>query len=153
MKWYADKKRSDREFSVGDEVFLKLQPYRQHSLITRRNSKLSAKFYKPYAITEKIRKVAYRLAFPVDSKLHNVFHVSQLKKKLGSKKNLQTALPGVTEEGEMNPKPMIILSRKMIKKGNFPVVMLQVQWKNGNPEEATWEQWDKLTKRLPDFHP
>ncbi|XP_074342590.1 uncharacterized protein LOC141680196 [Apium graveolens] len=153
MKWYAYKKRSDREFLVGDEVFLKLQPYRQHSLIARRNHKLSAKFYGPYAITEKIGKVAYRLALPVDSKLHNIFHVSQLKKKLGSAKILQTVLPGVTEESEMNPKPVAILSRKMIKKGNVPVFMVQVQWENGNPEEATWEQWYKLTKRFLDFHP
>lgn len=42
MKWYSDKKITDMSFMVNDEVFLKLQPYRQQSVNERRNHKLSA---------------------------------------------------------------------------------------------------------------
>ena len=32
MKWFADKKRVDRSFAVGDWVYLRLQPYKQSSI-------------------------------------------------------------------------------------------------------------------------
>lgn len=64
MKQFVDKHRSDREFQVEDWVYLKPQPYRQISAAVRSNIKLSAKFYGPYHIIEKVGTVAYKLQLP-----------------------------------------------------------------------------------------
>jgi len=64
MKPYANNKRSFRQFSVGASVYLKLQPYVQTSLATRSSTKLSFRYFCPFAITDKIRSVAYKLALP-----------------------------------------------------------------------------------------
>jgi len=79
MKRQADKGRSERVFSVGDKVVLKLQPYVQSSLLRRANHKLSFRFFGPFNILEKIGPVAYKLELPPSSSIHPVFHVSQLK--------------------------------------------------------------------------
>ncbi|KAI9124628.1 hypothetical protein K1719_004550 [Acacia pycnantha] len=65
MKIYADKKRTDVEFHIGDFVWVKLQPYRQHSVELRKYQKLALRYFGPFKITERIGKVAYRLALPV----------------------------------------------------------------------------------------
>ena len=75
MKHYADRNRVDRQFQVGDEVYLKLQPYRHTSLALRKNLKLSSKYYGPYPVISRIGAVAYKLKLPDTSKLHPVFHV------------------------------------------------------------------------------
>ena len=79
MKQYADKKRTERHFSEGDMVFLKLQPYVQSSVVRRASHKLAFKYFGPYEIVQKIGTVAYRLALPPTSRVHPIFHVSQLK--------------------------------------------------------------------------
>jgi len=83
MKKMADLKRRELKFKVGDEVFLKLRPYRQHSLAKKRSEKLAPRYYGPYQITEEIGTMAYRLDLPPEAVIHNVFHISQLKLKLG----------------------------------------------------------------------
>ncbi|XP_074374620.1 uncharacterized protein LOC141715031 [Apium graveolens] len=85
LKSYADTRRSEMQFQKGDWVYLKLQPYKQVYVVIRRNLKLAAKFYGPYEIVEKVGSVAYKLALPVTSRIHPVFHVSQLKKDYWSK--------------------------------------------------------------------
>ena len=99
MKHFADLKRIERHFEVGDWVFLRLQPYKQHSVVQRKNLKLSPRFYGPYQIIERIGGVAYRLNLPSTSLLHPVFHVSVLKKKLGARNMLATTIPPLTVGG------------------------------------------------------
>nr|KYP39205.1 Retrovirus-related Pol polyprotein from transposon opus [Cajanus cajan] len=80
VKWHANLKRVDREYAKGDLVYLKIQPYKQHSLANSAFHKLAARYYGPFKVLERISKVAYRLELLVGTKIHDVFHISLLKK-------------------------------------------------------------------------
>ena len=58
MKKMADRNRRELKLKIGDEVYLKLRPYRQRSLARKKCEKLSSKFYGPYEIIEEIGEVA-----------------------------------------------------------------------------------------------
>uniref|UniRef100_A0A803QSJ7 Reverse transcriptase/retrotransposon-derived protein RNase H-like domain-containing protein n=1 Tax=Cannabis sativa TaxID=3483 RepID=A0A803QSJ7_CANSA len=83
MKDVADKNKRDEQFSVDKKVFVKLKRYRQKSLASRRNEKLSSCFYGPFDVFARIGTVAYKLALPATSSVHPVFHVSQLQRAHG----------------------------------------------------------------------
>lgn len=83
MKRQADKKRTDKEFAVGDWVYLKPQPFIQSSVARRPFQKLAFRYYGPYQVTARVGKVAYRLALPKASQIHPVVHISQLKQAVG----------------------------------------------------------------------
>lgn len=87
------------EFEVGDAVFLKIRGYRQKSLAKRRNEKLSAKYFGPYTMEQRIGQVAYRLALPPEAVIRPVLHVSQLKKAIGSNFAVQQ-IPSPTNRGD-----------------------------------------------------
>ena len=68
------------EYEVGDKVFLKVSPWRK-VLRFGRKWKLSMRFIGPFEVLERIGPVAYQLALsPELAKLHDVFHVSMLRK-------------------------------------------------------------------------
>lgn len=79
MKYYADKKRSEREFNVGDWVYVRMKPFRNAPEQQRRQTKLSVKYFGSYQVMEKVGAMAYKLNLPERCHLHLVFHVSQLK--------------------------------------------------------------------------
>jgi hypothetical protein len=80
QKSYSDTQRRQLEFKEGDHVYLKVSPIRAMRWF-KVKGKLSPRFIGPFLILNPVREVAYQLELPdhlVD--VHDVFHVSQLKK-------------------------------------------------------------------------
>jgi hypothetical protein len=79
-KVLADKHRVERTFEVGDLVYLRLQSYRKASIKENGTEKIKPRFYGPYRVKRKVGTIAYELELPQESKIHNIFHVSCLKR-------------------------------------------------------------------------
>ena len=80
QKSYADMKRKDIRYEIGEKVFLKVSPWKKVMRFGK-NGKLSPRFIGPYEVIEKVGPMAYILALPSDlEKIHNVFHVSMLRR-------------------------------------------------------------------------
>ncbi|KAA3473644.1 reverse transcriptase [Gossypium australe] len=80
QKSYTDLKRKEIEFSVGDQAFLKVSPWKK-VLRFGRKGKLSPRFIGPYQVLKRVRPVAYQLELPSELRqIHDVFHVSMLRR-------------------------------------------------------------------------
>lgn len=135
---------------MGDFVFLKVQAFKQMSLKGAKDNKFSARYYGPYKIIQKIGYVAYRLELPAEARIYNTFHVSLLKKHVGSHHNVsQTLLATIAPPAQ--PEPAAILDRRLLKKHNKPEVSLLIHWKGQLPEDATWEDYDDIKSKFPTF--
>lgn len=137
MKQYADQNRTESKFKVGDLALLKLQPYRQTSVRGAAPEKLFARFFGLYQVLERIGKVAYKLELPLNSKIHNVFHVSLLKKIVGGDFPSSEEVPYMWEFEEKQPEA--ILERRMVKRHNREVSQVLVKWKGADVADARWE--------------
>lgn len=111
---------------------------------------MAAKFYGPYEIIDKIGPVAYKLALPETSRVHPVFHVSQLKKAIGQSK-VQHQLPRVTEQGTFDLTPLRQLDSRQILRDHKVVYQKLIQWRGCSVDEATWEDEELLKFNFPDF--
>jgi len=87
MMSQADKKRRDVPLEVGDLALVKLQPYRQHSIVLRKNQKLSLRYFGSFKNIEKIGQVAFKLMLLESAKIHPVFHISLQKKFMETRSN------------------------------------------------------------------
>ncbi|GJV27604.1 putative mitochondrial protein [Tanacetum coccineum] len=101
MKAIANAKRTDREYEVGQWVYLKLQPHRQVSVRLG-----NPRYYGPFQVIQRVGQVVYKLELPSSSLIHPVFHVSQLKKYKGPIPNSTAVLPQCNTEGEMISLPV-----------------------------------------------
>jgi hypothetical protein len=126
-------------FEVVDLVFLRLQPYRQSSLKKSGAKKLQPRLYGPYRMIRTVREVTYELKLPKGSRIHNVFHVSCLKKALGQQVVSSTKLPTLDEEGHLIPVPEQILAFREKRLRNKTVNEYLIRWKDLPKEDATWE--------------
>ncbi len=80
---YADVRKKDFEFDVGDFLFLKIFPMKGVKRFGKKE-KLSPRYVGPFKILSRFSKVAYELEFPSDlASVHPVFHVSLLIKCIG----------------------------------------------------------------------
>ncbi|XP_052888008.1 uncharacterized protein LOC128296615 [Gossypium arboreum] len=79
QKSYADLKRREIEYAVGDLVFLKVSPWKK-VLGFGWKGKLSPRFIGPYRVVRQIDPVTYQLELPPElSKIYDVFRVSMLR--------------------------------------------------------------------------
>ena len=76
---YFDKGINHKEFKVGDHVLLKVK-YNRSSLKLGNCSKLETRYCGSFEMLERIGPIAYMLTLPASMTVHNVFHVSLLKK-------------------------------------------------------------------------
>lgn len=135
MKNNADKGRRDLQFNVGENVFLKLRPYRQHSVTRRVCQKLDAKYYGPFEVLGKIGQAAYRLHLPPGSKIHPVFHVSQLKPVLGQNAQVNPLPTVFSDDDELVVTPAAILDTRYNDNGYLEGL---VQWHGLPSHENSW---------------
>lgn len=146
MKKIYDQHHTEREFEVGDWVYLKIQPYRQSSVAIRKAAKLAPKYYGPFMVLKKIGAVSYKLEFPAESKIHPVFHVSLLKKKVSSRHPIQGELLAIVmDTGTISPIPQAVLDQRQRKNEDE----ILIHWKGLSPAEATWENLAAMQKQFP----
>ena len=80
QKSWADTNRRPLEFRTGDHVFLRISPIKGVIRFGTRE-KLSPRYIGPIEILDSVGDMAYRLALPPSLEgVHNVFHISQLRK-------------------------------------------------------------------------
>jgi hypothetical protein len=86
-----------------------------------------------------VGQVSYQFAMPSQSKLHPVFHVSYLKKVIGTRCQLQTNLPELAEEGSIWLQLEVFLDQRECRLHQRTIKEVLVQWKDMTPVDATWE--------------
>ncbi|KAI5332728.1 hypothetical protein L3X38_022857 [Prunus dulcis] len=150
QKNYADNRRKDLQFEVGDWVFLKLSPWKGVVRFGRRG-KLSPRYIGPYEIVERVGPVAYRLALPSDlSRLHDVFHVSMLRKYISDPSHVLEEQPiELQEDLTYVEQPVQILDWMMQVLRSREIPLVKVLWRSHNVEEATWEPEDQMREQYP----
>ncbi|GJY38703.1 putative reverse transcriptase domain-containing protein [Tanacetum coccineum] len=147
---YADKRRRPIEFEVRDKVMLKVAPWKG-VIRFGKHGKLNPCYIGPFRIIKRICAVAYRLDLLRElSKVHNVFHVCNLKKCL-SDDTLVIPLEEIQLDDKLNfiEEPVEIMDRevKQLKQSRIPIV--KVRWNAHRGPEFTWEREDQFKNKYP----
>lgn len=148
MKHQADAHRSEKEYAVGDMVYLKLQPHIQSSVAPRSNHKLAFRYYGPFLILQRVGAVAYKLQLPAHALIHPVVHVSQLKHHIPPHIEVSTDLATVCTDPTDSPIPVAMLDRALKGAGGATSSRVLVQW-NSASQLISWEDEQDLRRRFP----
>eukprot|EP00253_Pinus_taeda_P012142 PITA_12142 len=115
QKNFADRKRRFKEFQVGDHVYIRIQAKRS-TLQWSGCAKLAPRYCGPFEILARVGPVAYQLALPSHIRVHNVFHVSVLKKYVYDPKHvIRWQEIQVEPEGEVLVEPLSILDQREVQ--------------------------------------
>jgi hypothetical protein len=154
QKSYTGKRRSPLEFDVGDHVYLRVSPMKG----VRRfgiKGKLTPRYIGPYHIIDKYGPTSYQVELPVKlSVVHNVYHVSQLKRCLKPPTDvlIEDIIP-LKPDLTYKAYPIKILDQQDQVTCNKTIRYYKIQWNEYSEDEATWEREDFLRANYPDFLP
>nr|GFA56061.1 putative reverse transcriptase domain-containing protein [Tanacetum cinerariifolium] len=147
---YADLKRKPMDFQVDDKVMLKVSPWKGVVRFGKRE-KLNPRYIGPFKVLSKVGYFAYRLELPQQlSRVHNMFHVSNLKKCL-SDESLVILLDELRTDDKLHfvEEPVEIMNHeiKQLKRSRIPII--KVRWNSKRGPEFTWECEDQFKQKYP----
>ena len=147
---YADQSRKDMNFEVGDQVLIKVSPWKGLSRFNKKG-KLSPRYIGPFEVLIRVGKVAYELALPPHMQhVRNVFHVSLLKKYYPDTKHVIEYEPvDIKSNLSYVEQPVKILDREEKVLRNKSVRLVKVLWRNPKVEESTWELESEMLEKYP----
>ncbi|CAH1438310.1 unnamed protein product [Lactuca virosa] len=152
QKSYADWRRSELEFQVGDMVLLKVSPWKG-VIRFRKRGKLVPQYIRPFRIIVRVGKVAYRLDFPEELRqIHSTFHVSQLQKCILDE-DAVVSLDDIQVDERPNyvEHPVAILERKIKVMRNKEIPLVKVQWQHRIGFEWTLKPEAEMREHYPDL--
>ena len=137
-------------YSPGDLAYLRVTPMRgTHRFGIK--GKLAPRYIGPFRVLARRGKVSYLLELPANlSKVHDVFHVSQLKqcfKDPGRGVDHETI--NLKDDLTYQEQPVRILDETVRTTRNKSVKFFKVQWSHHSESEATWEREDHLRSEYP----
>jgi len=138
QKSYADKRRKDLEFAIGDFAFLKVASMKG-VLRFGKKGKLSLWYIGPFEILDRVGDKAYCLLLPLSlSGVHDVFHVSMLRKCIGEPKQMLEIKPlNLNANLTYEERPTQILNRQVKRLRNKEIPLVKVLWENHSLEDTT----------------
>ena len=133
-------------------MFIKVTPMKGVMRFGKKD-KRSLRYVGPYMVIERIGNVAYKLDLPQEmTSIHNVFHVSILKKYVSDPSHIiQPQSIQIQEDMSYEEKPIEILDRKTKSLRNKEISLVKVLWRNHKMEEATWEREDAMRTNYPEL--
>ncbi|WVZ63850.1 hypothetical protein U9M48_013448, partial [Paspalum notatum var. saurae] len=145
QKSYSVRRRRPLVFKKGNHVYLRVSPMKEVHRFGGKG-KLAPRYVGPFQIIERCGPVAYRLELPPHlAAVHDVFHISQLKKCLREPEEM-VDMSQIQIEPDLayEEKPIKILDQKQRSTRRRTINFYKVQWSNHSEEEATWEQEEYL---------
>jgi len=148
QKKYANVRRTPLEFSTGDQVFLKVAPWK-NMLRFRLKGKLTTCFIGPFKILQREGLVTYKVDLPPQlAKVHDVFHISLLRKANMDPAQILPQVPvEVKEDLTLELRPIRILDREMKELRSKKIPIVRILWRNAQIEEETWEREAEMRKK------
>ncbi|GJY96561.1 putative reverse transcriptase domain-containing protein [Tanacetum coccineum] len=150
QKCYADRRRKPLEFQAGDNVMLKVSPWKGVIRFGKRG-KLNPRYIGPFKILAKVGTVAYRLELAEKlSRVHNTFYVSNLEKCF-SDEPLAIPLDEIQIDDKLNfiEEPVEIIDQEVKRLNQSRIPIVKVRWNSRRGPEFTWEREDQMKKKYP----
>jgi hypothetical protein len=143
QKLFADERRREVELAVGQNVLLSSLAI-NFKLALPGTRKLLPKWVRPFKVTERIGKVAYKLELPPNLKMHNVFHV-QLLKKYRDNGKVQPPPPPIEIDNSLKYEVERVLGHREVKRDKQIRKEFLVKWLGYEHEHNTCEPEKHLT--------